>query len=347
MTPAVDHTTEAVQAFGYTAREAAFLRLAALHSGYFLRRQYLQFLGASRGYADDVLIEKAIALRHVTVVSSLTRTKIYHVVARPLYHALVATDSRHRRPRSPLAMQAKLMGLDFVLSHRAHQYLHTEADKLTYFRETRGLDRSVLPTKTYRSPVSGASTDRYFVDKFPVFLSAARAPSCGHADACVSFCYVDPGEASASSFLTHLRRYRQLFAALGAFDVVYIAARLWNIQRAQHTFAQFCEGRAAARGRVSDAARDYFQLRDWFEQEAYGRLGTKGIYRLKAYREGRFSALDWDDRYRAWKRAQDADGVAPPAANVEGALRGGVLSTYRPHHRYACVTSLDGQDTPR
>ena len=244
-------------------------------------------------------------------------------------------------------MHAKLMGLDFVLSHRAHQYLPTEDDKLTYFRETRGLDPSVLPTKTYRSPVSGASTDRYFVDKFPVFLSAAPAPSCEHAAAGVSFCYVDAGESSDSGFLTHLHRYRALFAALGAFQVVYIAARPWNIQRAQLTFEKFCGGRAPARVRVPEEARDYFQLRDWLEQEAYARLGTEGMYRLKAYRAGRFATPDWDDQYRAWKRAQAPDGVAAPAAGAEGGLSGGALSSYRPHHSYACLYGLGLPSTTR
>ena len=40
---------QALQRLGYTEREAAFLCLAALHGGYFLRRQYAQFLGREDG----------------------------------------------------------------------------------------------------------------------------------------------------------------------------------------------------------------------------------------------------------------------------------------------------------
>jgi len=40
---AEDQTAQALEAFGYTARQAQFLALAAVHGGYFLRRQFLAF----------------------------------------------------------------------------------------------------------------------------------------------------------------------------------------------------------------------------------------------------------------------------------------------------------------
>ena len=43
MTPAYDPISE-LQKLGYTEREAAFLYLVGIHSGYFLRRQYLAFI---------------------------------------------------------------------------------------------------------------------------------------------------------------------------------------------------------------------------------------------------------------------------------------------------------------
>ena len=92
MTPAVDRGTDALQGFGYTAREAAFLRLAALHSGYFLRRQYLQFIGSTRGRPDDVLVSKTAALRHTKPVTSLTTC---HDLS-PLLAALLRGPDRER-----------------------------------------------------------------------------------------------------------------------------------------------------------------------------------------------------------------------------------------------------------
>jgi len=35
--------------FGYTERQFAFLRIVALHSGYFLARQYDSYIGAAPG----------------------------------------------------------------------------------------------------------------------------------------------------------------------------------------------------------------------------------------------------------------------------------------------------------
>jgi hypothetical protein len=44
----------ALQALGYNEREAAFLCLAALHSGYFLRRQYHSFASVNLTFALQV-----------------------------------------------------------------------------------------------------------------------------------------------------------------------------------------------------------------------------------------------------------------------------------------------------
>lgn len=65
--------TAALQEFGYTPREAAFLALAALHSGYFLRRQFCP----KRGKLADVLCRKVLARDHArTTVMPATRTCI-------------------------------------------------------------------------------------------------------------------------------------------------------------------------------------------------------------------------------------------------------------------------------
>src|SRR5215813_2044747 len=57
----------ALSRFGYTEREAAFLCLAALHGGYFMRRQYGDFAGKEAGGIATSLIEKALAKEHASV----------------------------------------------------------------------------------------------------------------------------------------------------------------------------------------------------------------------------------------------------------------------------------------
>ena len=104
-----------------------------------------------------------------------------------VFKAIGEEDNRNRRWRQPYPVKVKLMGLDFVLAHQQHHYLATEAEKLDYFAGTLGLNRSYLPQRNYRSRHGRNITTRYFVDKFPLFLSGApSAPS-----PVVGFCYVD------------------------------------------------------------------------------------------------------------------------------------------------------------
>jgi hypothetical protein len=53
--------SRALAYFGYTSRQAHFLTLVALHGGYFLRRQYVQFTGCGHGLAAVRFLAKARA----------------------------------------------------------------------------------------------------------------------------------------------------------------------------------------------------------------------------------------------------------------------------------------------
>ena len=213
-----DERKVAIQRFGYTEREAAFLCLAALHGGYFLRRQYNAFLECHRGGNADRLIEKGVLQGHIRVHESANRTQIYHVGAKSFFKAIGEEDNRNRRWRQPYPVKVKLMGLDFVLAHRQHHYLATEAEKLDYFAGRLGLNRSYLPQRIYRSRHGRNITTRYFVDKFPLFLSgASSAPS-----PVVGFCYVDGSIGKPSGFDTYLLQYKDLFSRLDRFGIIYI-----------------------------------------------------------------------------------------------------------------------------
>src|SRR5216684_1977298 len=153
----------------------------------FLRRQYNAFLGLEPGGTAARLIEKAIDKGHVRAHPSANQTMIYHVGNRAFFEAIGEEDNRNRRWRQPYSIKIKLMGLDYVLAHRQHHYLATENEKLNYFCGTLGLKLDCLPTRIYRSQDGRSTTTRYFVDKFPLFLSGAPgAPS-----PVVQFCYVD------------------------------------------------------------------------------------------------------------------------------------------------------------
>ena len=92
-----DERKVAIQRFGYTEREAAFLCLAALHGGCFLSRQYNAFLECHRGGNADRLIEKGVLQGHIRVHESANRTQIYHVGAKSFFKAIGEEDNRNRR----------------------------------------------------------------------------------------------------------------------------------------------------------------------------------------------------------------------------------------------------------
>ena len=63
MTPVLPTRLEritALRSFGYAEREAAFLLTAALHGGYFLRRQYCSAIGTQSGDLDTLTGRSAV-----------------------------------------------------------------------------------------------------------------------------------------------------------------------------------------------------------------------------------------------------------------------------------------------
>ena len=65
----IDQTgIDKLRALGYSALQASFLWLVALHSGVFLRRQYLQFAGISSGAALAGAAKVAAEIEEGTIV---------------------------------------------------------------------------------------------------------------------------------------------------------------------------------------------------------------------------------------------------------------------------------------
>src|SRR5258706_3163125 len=100
---------QALRRFGYIEREAHFLCLGALHGGYFVRRQYCQFLQQSAGGNAAALIEKALSAGHITVSSYASNTHLYHLGARPFYTPPGQEDNPNPPPRQPSTIRHKIM----------------------------------------------------------------------------------------------------------------------------------------------------------------------------------------------------------------------------------------------
>lgn len=166
----------AVQALGFTPRQAAFLTTVALHSGYCIRRQYAAFAGLKYGknVRDflDRLVDCKLADR-ITVRAD--RGSIYHLFARRFYTAIGQENNRNRRRASLPTIARSLMLLDFVLEHREFDWYATEADKMELFVTRLGVPESVLPQRGYKAKEShrpaADDTTRYWIQKLPLFVA--------------------------------------------------------------------------------------------------------------------------------------------------------------------------------
>jgi hypothetical protein len=315
--------------------EAAFLSLAALHSGYFLRRQFAGFLGAKDGGKVSHLVERALANTHVKTSTWRQNTQLYHLCARPFYEALGQGENRHRRARSLFAIKNKIMGFDFVLAHRRHQYLATEQEKLHYFTESLKLDAAVLPAKLYRAAKSSLTTTRYFVEKYPIFISGVPPV--------VTFCFVDEGALSISAFETFLEQYGRLFGALPEFDVAYVAdTRRW-FETAAHKFERFV-GRAQG-GAPDPLIRrllEYFEMRRLYESKQLSSFDRAKLIQLRqGQRE--FSGQKNEALYLHWKAAGESAviGKFAPETVAQTPMRG-AFSTYLLEHDYGLFGRFPG-----
>jgi hypothetical protein len=332
---------ESLRRLGYSEREASFLCLAALHGGYFLRRQYVQFLGKSAGGTVAALIDRAFTLRHVKASTFANKTYVYHLGARPLYAALGEEDNRNRRERQPLSIKRKLMGLDFVLSHPQYHYLATEQEKVEHFTGALHVACEALPTKRYSSSDGLQSTSRYFVDKCPIYIALrAGRPS----ESPVGFCFVDEGATTVSGFETYLDQYRRLFALLPAFEVVYLAASPRLLRPAERTFQRFLR-RPAARALARSGARErelteYFQLRRLYEARERSSFDRAKLIRLRDLREAFFGS-EIEARYRRWNANEPQ--VLEPDRAPESAAPAPLQGTFSHcvlEHRYEFFGSL-------
>lgn len=288
---------ENLRGLGYTDEEARFLYLVATHSGYFSARQYLLFTGAKSGEKNLSFTQKVLAKGHASVRLLLRNGRLYHLYSRLLYRALGRENLRNRREHSTEHIRTKLAILDFVLAHLDYRYLETESEKVQYFTKELGLSTAVLPAKRYSGAIRERTTDRYFVDKFPLFLVPDSS-----SPAVVTFSFVDAGLMSLSSFSTHLLAYSSLLASVPEPAFVYIATRAAHFEAAQKLF-QAMAPRSLKPDPGAEGLR-YFHYRLLWERQQYDKLREDQIEFLsrskkRFEKDARIEAL-----YRPWLEGQ-------------------------------------------
>jgi hypothetical protein len=217
-----------LHALGYSALQASFLWLVALHSGVFLRRQYLQFAGISSGKNATRFLTRLTETGHCRAFPLAGRIAVYHLDSKVIYRAVGHPDLRFRRPHGLDYVKTKLLSLDFVLRNPQNKFLATEQEKVDYFTHQHRIPCFDLPAKVYRSTTGKTETTRYFVDKFPLFLSPA---------AVVHFTFVSAGGLlRLEEFRTHLRLYRSLFQRLEEVRMLFIHQDSYHIPEAESCF---------------------------------------------------------------------------------------------------------------
>jgi len=226
----IESQIQAIEALGYNESEAQFLRLVALHSGYFVRRQFLRSADSRRGKRSQDFIGELIGRGHARREVFREDRHLFRLQSKAIYEALGDGDNRNRREHQPSTVRLRLMALDFILEHPAYRYLVSQREKLGYFFDQRGIDALALPARLFRS--NGILTTRYFPDSFPQFLDGGNPAS-------VSFVYVDDTQLSADAFRSYLRNYRSAFEALGALDLVFVTTSPDRFVIAQKALARF------------------------------------------------------------------------------------------------------------
>jgi len=279
---------QSLEAIGYVPREASFLYLVAVHSGYFLRRQYHRFTQREGGRMATRFLRKAHRHRHVQVIECGQKRHIYHLTAKPIYAALGFADSQHRRIKSDAYMKSRLMVLDFVLDHLDADVLITEAAKVDFFTTQCGVKLELLPQSYVGRPL-------YFSDGFPILVSRIGIPR---------FTFFDEGQVSSSRFENFLEQYQPLFNALAASELIYLADTDANVRRAKAAFER-CFPADRMRGVTSltplgvDHFLKFLRARQFFDAEGGGVLSSE----LEVLREGEslYATLEHQALYAAWK----------------------------------------------
>ena len=134
-------------------------------------------------------------------------------------------------------------------------------------------------------------TVRYFVDKFPLFLSPA---------AVVHFTFVSTGELPRlEEFRSHLLVYSKLFRQLKEVRLVYIHQDSFHVSQAEACFHTMLS--SPNRHRIdSPALLRYFQLRLAWEREEYEKVDSEGLIYLDQSQR-KYAGPRYESLYQDWK----------------------------------------------
>jgi hypothetical protein len=214
----------AIESLGYTEREAAFLYLVAVHSGYFLRRQFDYFIDRNKGAIVMRFLEKARIAGHIEFLDYKQGWHVYHLFSRAIYRLIDDVESQNRRRKGDAQVRARLMTLDYVLENNGDHYLESEAERIRFFEQDRRLATNLFAGDDGRLCPLLAS--------FPLSLTDRTRP----AKSLVRVAFIDEGFATIEKFLRFLSVAEPLLCALETFELIYVGFSDFNFQAAKAAF---------------------------------------------------------------------------------------------------------------
>ena len=298
---------------GYSPREATFLRIVAIHSGVFLRRQYVAFTGGGPGNAAQTLVTKLVGHGHGRAIPFGDNKTVYQVTYKGIYRLLGIEDSNNRRSRSGWLLKSRLMALDFILAHADAHFLETQQEKIDFFSRHFGAKPEQLPVVLYLARhIGGGATNRSFVEKFPIFIAAGSSPEIKPN---VAFSFIDDGQTTVSSFAAFLHRYSPLMALIPRFRLFYLADAPTKFIPSQRQFERLISGTPGSVPSHPDALLRYFELlKRW--QEGTTRFNRDQFAELSRLRR-LYSGLEYDALFEKWLVASFS--AFPPVVPISAA----------------------------
>ena len=206
---------------GYTDREATFIYMAAVHSGYFLRRQFIASVKRERGGVATSFLRKAEELGHITALPCAEGRYIYHLHSKQVYRIIGRDDSQNRRLKSTLEIRRRLIALDYVLNHLGQEsFIESDEARQQLFSSLK-----VKPEALQRTAA--------FLPSVPTSFQQSEEPPT------VRFAFVDEAQRSTSRFAHFLEAYGGLIRSLERAVIAYASTSPMNFTAARRLFERF------------------------------------------------------------------------------------------------------------
>lgn len=284
----------ALQAYGFTPRQAAFIAAVLLHGGVCVPRQYCGFAGITRGQVVQDFFGRLTGQRFATVYPCARKgSHVYHLHHKALYRAIGEPESRYRRRASVERALERLMVLDAVLMKSELKWLATEREKVTYCRQHRKLSEEDLPRVTFEGTAS--RTVRYFAEKLPLGLPD------GSDEVALLYLVTEP---TGRVFRTFLETHRSLLQRLSRWRLLLVLPRVLATAEAAHRAAVTDLCATPLRPAVLDEFRWFCGVRRTLEEGVAQRLAFDAARYGRARRA--FSTPRFFAAYREWLRGGDS-----------------------------------------